>query len=220
MSTLYTAFIEDGTITNGADFLKLCTRNFGIAFDIRDEPFPILPPIHFEPDPYYEQTYKRAVERNNKVQQMTFEEAKQEIIEKYRIKTESSKRYYEKCVKNNHKYLKIKKEVLNWIPPTKEHENIKKFALEQIDTCITSEKDLRRYNLDADLKDTGLYCTDKEVQEYLDDKKQYEKDNVKSAYQRWQEAIKDAEIKNLWMKQFLDSLGTISNEMSVSEEGE
>jgi hypothetical protein len=68
--------------------------------------------------------------------------------------------------------------------------------------------------------DAGLYCTDKEVQEYLDDKKQYEKDNVKSAYQRWQEAIKDAEMKNLWMKQFLDSLEMISNEMSVSEEGE
>ena len=65
-----------------------------------------------------------------------------------------------------------------------------------------------------------MYCTDKEVQEYLDDKKQYEKDNVKSAYQRWQEAIKDAEMKNLWMKQFLDSLEMISNEMSVSEEGE
>ena len=28
MPTLYTAFIEDRTITNGADFLKLCTRNF------------------------------------------------------------------------------------------------------------------------------------------------------------------------------------------------
>ena len=194
MSTLYTAFIEDGTITNGADFLKLCTRNFGIASDIRDEPLPILPPIHFEPDPYYEQTYKRAVE-----------EAKQEIIEKCKSEAESSRIYYEDCIENNHKYLKIKKEVLNWIPPTKEHENIKKFALEQIDTCITSEKDLRRYNLDADLKDAGLYCTDKEVQEYLDDKKQYEK---------------DAEMKNLWMRQFLDSLGTISNEMSVSEEGE
>ena len=220
MPILYTAFIEDRTITNGADFLKLCTRNFGIASDIRDEPLPILPPIHFEPDPYYEQTYKRAVERNNKVQHMTFEEAKQEIIEKCKSEAESSRIYYEDCIENNHKYLKIKKEVLNWIPPTKEHENIKKFALEQIDTCITSEKDLRRYNLDADLKDAGLYCTDKEVQEYLDDKKQYEKDNVKSAYQRWQEAIKDAEMKNLWMRQFLDSLGTISNEMSVSEEGE
>ena len=137
MPTLYTAFIEDRTITNGADFLKLCTRNFGIASDIRDEPLPILPPIHFEPDPYYEQTYKRAVERNNKVQHMTFEEAKQEIIEKCKSEAESSRIYYEDCIENNHKYLKIKKEVLNWIPPTKEHENIKKFALEQIDTCIT-----------------------------------------------------------------------------------
>ena len=44
---------------------------------------------------------------------MTFEEAKQEIIEKYKSEAESSRIYYEDCIENNHKYLKIKKEVLN-----------------------------------------------------------------------------------------------------------
>lgn len=213
MPTLYTAFIENGAITNGADFLKLCIRNFGIAADLKDKPLRVPVPTHFEPDPYYKQEYKRAVERNNKIQQMTLEEARQEIIEKYKRDAESSRKYYEDCVENNQKYLKVKKEIANWIPPTKEHENLKKFALEQLDGCIKSEKDLRRYERDANSENNGSYWTDKEIQEYLDDKKQFGEDGVKNAYQHWQEAIKDAEMKNLWMKQFLDSLEVIGDEI-------
>lgn len=215
MSTLYTAFIEDGTITNGADFLKLCTRNFGIASDLRDEPLSVPTPTHFEVNPYYKQQYEKAVRGYNEIQLRTYEEAKQDIIEAYKREAESYRRYYKRCVENNKKYLKIKEEILKWIPPTADHEEIKKFALDQIDYCIVSDRDLQRYKRSADMDNAGLFWTDEEVQEYLDDKKQYEKDNVKSAYQRWQEAIKDAEMKNLWMKQFLDSLKTISDKIEV-----
>lgn len=37
MPTGYTAFIEDGTVTTGKEFLLLCSRAFGIALDIRDK---------------------------------------------------------------------------------------------------------------------------------------------------------------------------------------
>ena len=215
MLTDYTAFIENGTITNGADFLKLCTRNFGIASDLRDEPLSVPTPTHFEVDLYYKQQYEKAVRGYNEIQLRTSEEAKQDIIEAYKRKAESYRRYYKRCVENNKKYLKIKEEILKWIPPTADHEEIKKFALDQIDYCIVSDRDLQRYKRSADMDNAGLFWTDEEVQEYLDDKKQYEKDNVKSAYQRWQEAIKDAEMKNLWMKQFLDSLKTISDKIEV-----
>ena len=53
MPTGYTAGIEDGTITTGKDFLKLCTRAFGIAMDLRDEPLSVPTPAKFEPDTYY-----------------------------------------------------------------------------------------------------------------------------------------------------------------------
>ena len=85
--------------------------------------------------------------------------------------------------------------------------------MEQLDGCIKSEKDLRRYERDANSENNGSYWTDKEIQEYLDDKKQFGEDGVKNAYQHWQEAIKDAEMKNLWMKQFLDSLEVIGDEI-------
>ena len=36
MPTGYTAFIEDGDITTGKEFLLLCLRNFGIAIVVID----------------------------------------------------------------------------------------------------------------------------------------------------------------------------------------
>ena len=42
MPTGYTAFIEDGDITTGKEFLLLCLRNFGIAIDVRDEPLTVM----------------------------------------------------------------------------------------------------------------------------------------------------------------------------------
>ena len=41
MPTGYTAFIEDGDITTGREFLLLCSRNFGVAIDVRDEPLSV-----------------------------------------------------------------------------------------------------------------------------------------------------------------------------------
>ena len=38
MPTGYTSYIQDGDITTGKDFLKLCLRNFGVAINMRDEP--------------------------------------------------------------------------------------------------------------------------------------------------------------------------------------
>lgn len=36
MPTGYTAYIEDGSITTGKEFLMLCLRNFGISIDGND----------------------------------------------------------------------------------------------------------------------------------------------------------------------------------------
>lgn len=41
-----------------------------------------------------------------------------------------------------------------------------------------------------------------------------EKEVIRS-YKKWQENIKETEENNLWMKQFLDSLETISNKAQV-----
>lgn len=136
--TGYTAQIENGNITTGKDFLKLCTRAFGIAMDMREKPLSVPTPTQFEPDPYYKQKYDKAVEVRNKWKQMTFDEAKQKIIEKYNTEITQAKKSLENYKLEDEKYKKVRNEIVKWNPPTDEHKALKNFALEQIDLSMNT----------------------------------------------------------------------------------
>lgn len=205
MPTGYTVYIKNRDITTGKEFLKLCTRNFGIAIDIRDESLSVPTPTHFEPNSYYKKAYDKAVEVRNKYRKMTFDEAKQKMIENYNERIAFSKEYLKDCKSEDEKYKKVRDEVAKWNPPTSEHEGLKKFALEQIDMsmntsyCKYLEDDINRQ---LDVSDEAVFAYMNEINE------QCEKD-VERAYRRWQEDLKRADEKNMWMQQFLDSLENI-----------
>ena len=82
MQTGYTSYINDGEIISGKEFLKLCTRAFGIAIDLKDESLDVPTPNHFEPDPCYEKAYKDSLVSREKAYSMTLEEAKEDMISK------------------------------------------------------------------------------------------------------------------------------------------
>ena len=205
MPTGYTAYIKDGDITTGKDFLKLCLRNFGVAINMRDEPLSKPVTIQFEPNPYYKKDYEETVEIRNKYRQMTFEEAKKELIEKHKKDIESTRKSLDKYIAEDERYMKVRDEIEKWIPPTSEHENVKKFALNQIDISLNT--DIREYcnkelSKDLDVSDEAVYS-------YMNDINELYENDVARAYKRWQEELKRTADKNMWMKQFLDSLENI-----------
>ena len=149
--------------------------------------------------------YEETVEIRNKYRQMAFEEAKKELIEKYKKDVESTRKSLDKYIAEDERYMKVRDEIEKWIPPTSEHENVKKFALNQIDISLNT--DIREYcnkelNKDLDISDEAVYSYMNEINEF------YEND-VARAYKRWQEELKRTADKNMWMKQFLDSLENI-----------
>lgn len=202
MPTGYTAYIKDGKITSGKEFLKLCTRAFGIAIDLKDKSLDIPTPNHFEPDPYYENRYKESLKSRDKVYHMTFEEVKEDMISKFKNNKVNAKRYLKDYKDEDAKYLKIREEVERWIPPTSEHENLKKFCIDQIDMSLNTsiykwyEKDINK----------ELDTSDDAIRKYIDDLKDQEDEKVNRAYKKYQAELKRVEERNLWMKQFLDSL--------------
>lgn len=205
MPTSYTAYIKDGDITTGKDFLKLCLRNFGIAIDMRDEPLSKPVPTQFEPNPYYKKNYEKTVETRNKYRQMTFEEARKELIEKHKKDIESARKSLDEFIAEDERYMKIRDEIEKWIPPTSKHENVKKFALNQIDISLNT--DIREYynkelNKELDISDEAVYA-------YMNDINEFYENDVARAYKRWQEELKRTADKSMWMKQFLDSLDNI-----------
>ena len=202
MPTGYTAYIKDGKITSGKEFLKLCTRAFGIAVDLKDESLDVPTPNHFEPHPYYEKAYKDSLVSREKAYSKTLEEVKEDIISKY----DDNKIRAEKILKDykdeDEKYLKVREEVEKWIPPTPEHENIKKFCLEQIDRSLN----IALYEWCEEDINKELDTSDDTVMKYIDILKDNADKQVQRTYENWQAELKRVEEKNLWMKQFLDSL--------------
>lgn len=202
MPTGYTSYIKDGEITSGKEFLKLCTRAFGIAVDLKDESLDVPTPNHFEPHPYYEKAYKDSLVSREKAYSMTLEEVKEDIISKYNANKGRAEKILEEYKDEDEKYLKVREEVEKWTPPTPEHENLKKFCLEQIDMSLNTdlyewyEKDI---NKEFDTSDGA-------IRKYIDDLKDQEDEKVNRAYKKYQAELKRVEEKNLWMKQFLDSL--------------
>ena len=205
MQTGYTDYIKDGKITSGKDFLKLCTRAFGVAIDLKDESLDVPTPNCFEPHPYYEEAYKESLKSREKIYNMTLEEVKKDIISKYNDNKGIVENILKKYKDEDEKYLKVRKEVEEWIPPTSEHENLKKFCLEQIDMSLNTylykwcEKDINK----------ELDTSDDAIREYINILKDDANKQVKRTYEKWQAELKRVEGKNLWMRQFLDSLNNM-----------
>ena len=205
MPTGYTAHIEDGEITTGKEFLRLCTRAFGIAIDVKDEPLSTPTPSSFEPSPFYKESYDRALKKLEEVNKMTFDEAKIQMRADYEKRISDYKAYAERETAMNEKYAKVRKEVEEWIPPTEEHEGLKKFALEQIDMSITKQKYIDEYLEKSKEEFDG---SDEAVKNYINDIVDYYQRDIKRSYKSWQEELERTRSKNEWMTKFLESLET------------
>lgn len=203
MPTGYTAYIEDGDITSGKDFLKLCTRAFGIAIDLKDEPLSVPTPKSFEPDNYYKDRYDKALLALEEAKKLTFENAKIQMRTAYENRISDYKRYAEKETVMNEKYAKVRNEVEAWTPPTDEHSGLKKFALEQIDMCVTKQKYIDEYIEKSKEEFDG---SDEAVRQYMDDNIKMCQEQVDRAYKSWQEELERVRSKNEWMSKFLESL--------------
>lgn len=203
MPTGYTAYIEDGEITTGKEFLKLCTRAFGIAIDLKDEPLSTPTPISFEPSPFYKDSYYKALKKLEEVNKMTFDEAKIQMRADYKKRISDYKAYAERETAMNEKYSKVRKEVEEWIPPTEEHEGLKKFALEQIDMCVTKQEYIDEY---LEKSKEEFDDSDEAVQNYINDIVDYYQRDAERSYKYWKEELERTRSKNEWMTKFLESL--------------
>ena len=205
MPTGYTCLIENGKVNSGKEFLKVCIRQFGCCIGQRDDPLsaPLITKI--EPSPYYKERYEEALEELKKIENMdstSKELSKQRMIEEWQKELKAIDESIEEQKLLITKYSRIEEEVMKWIPPTPEHEGIKRFALEQIRISMPSleyyeEKKAKLLNkkefeedYEHDIEDT-IRCIKRDIEYYKEKMLEEEK------------RIAD---RNLFLKQFIDSL--------------
>lgn len=203
MPTGYTAFIEDGDITTGKDFLLLCSRAFGVAVDIRDKPLSVPTPTHFEPNEYYKRRYEDAVKRLEDGKDISFEDAKAKMRTQHDKRVEDAKRSIKRMSETNKRYAEIRSQILEWTPPSEEHSGIKKFALEQIDMCVNKESMFMYYDkIIAEQFDDS----DAAICEYIIEYIEGLQSDVARTKRDYEADVERAEQRTSFMKAFVESL--------------
>lgn len=132
MPTGYTAKLMESGQTF-PEFIMGCARAFGALIEMRDSPNDAPIPDKFEPSDYNAKRLIEAREALAKLKAMSGEEravfgetAKAEDIER-------SRKYLEKAMAENSRLEDMAAQVRAWTPPTKDHQGLKDFMLQQID---------------------------------------------------------------------------------------
>lgn len=145
MTTGYTQQIIDGTVKTPKEFLHLCLRNFGICVSMRNESFNIQGDYTEYIKKYYQDTIgylNKALENAKKEYARISNLSDDDLYEMYVKKFTDDKDYYQKrtdvAKKQNAKYQTFYDAIENW-DCSEEFNNIKKFALDQIDISKDDE---------------------------------------------------------------------------------
>jgi hypothetical protein len=203
MATGYTHPILEGKITNFKDYAKLCMRAFGATMHMRDDSFDVEY-VKREPSQYHINSLKSWQETLSELSSMSDEE----FMEKRRKEIQDDIDYHQKkiieCESNVLKLNSILADVQAWEPPTKEHEGIKKFMIEQITETLRFDGDSRYHVLEIKKKHELLEnINPSQVKiDYIEDAKR----SIQYHMSNHNDEIKRAEDSNKWVETLLNSL--------------
>ena len=211
--TGYTYGVAEGKITTGAEFLKLCARAFGCCGIFRDESFdtPLdeLVKSKWNEDgtekEYYRSKYDETIEDYNRFVSMSNEERKAIYMDELNDRYSREDECLTKMKTERMRFDKVLKEVNSWNPPTKEHESIKDFAIDQIGQVIASDLEIKKQEENVRCLELKEF-NEEEFQEWKKQKiEHYEWDiNYYESHGAKEKSRYDSNYR--YLKLFLDSL--------------
>lgn len=200
MPTGYTADIKKGI--SFKDFALGCARAFGACVTLRDEPDKEIP-NEFKPSTYYEEKIKELKKEIELLKTMDIKTAGIKAKEEYNKEIKRYKKYIDEANELLKKYEEILLKVEEWRPPTSDHNGLKDFMKEQIETSIKHDCDTSYYNESLqNLKLlTGQEWIDKEIERTTKSLEYYNKEDKKEKER--------VEGRNDWIRELRKSLGII-----------
>lgn len=197
MPTGYTAGIEDGSIPDFKTYALQCMRAFGVCANLRDEPLSSEIP-EVEVSPYHKNALEKSIKDLEAFNNLTDEE----LLVEFNKYCELEKQFYIEELDRNKKikdrYAAFLADAKKFVPPTADHENYKKFMIDQIVssmTYITDDYYERRLNdietLNYDDWKNAKYQTILNSIEYHSKKLQEDIDKTEKANE-WISAAKQA----------------------------
>lgn len=196
MPTGYTNLIEKGITFNR--FVLQCARAFGACVTQRDEDMGQLPRLQKLDAKYHKDSIEKAKEKLKMAKlctdlqiQALIDNDKQKLI-KYNSKS--------KLEKENllAKYNDMLDKVKNWTPPTPNHDRLKEFMIEQIESSI-------KFDCGTSYESPIMNYTVKEYRKMLIDN---ENDDIKYHTKQIREETKRINEANKWITDLYNNLKT------------
>lgn len=139
MPTGYTAAIADGIDFN--TFVWRCARGMGALIMMRDEPADAPIPERFEPSDYHTKKIEEASATLARLEAMTQEEAAACAKAAFDGEVRRKQDGIAKAISLRPKYEAMLAQVRKWTPPTRDHEEFKRFMAEQIQQSLDFDCD-------------------------------------------------------------------------------
>ena len=203
MPTGYTSGILDGKITTFKDYAINCMRAFGATIHMRDEQMdkqyePRVPSTYYQE--HIDESKKKLAKFHNVTDKKIIALSKKDInasIDYYKKKIVEMKSALER-------YHNILADAHLFVPPTPDHQEIKKFMIDQIATSIDHdcnfdyyEKELKK--LESELENLDAKVIRKElVDQAVNDIAYYEKNH--------NEEVEHCNESNEWVEVFIESI--------------
>lgn len=207
MPTGYTAFVEDGRIDNAKDFIMLCTRNFGVAIDIKDKPLSEPTPMNFKSSEYWAKEKALYESELAAFKRYSLEDWKRSFCEKRKNEEINAESLYNAALEKFERVKKVYSEVVNWVPPMAkgEYKRLKEFAMEQLEISVEDlsytityyENKLKELRTPIDI--------DAEVLKYASETITLSTEHVKKAEEEIQMSIDKAQRKIEYMRKLVES---------------
>lgn len=134
MPTGYTAAVKDGITFE--QFAMNCARAFGALIMMRDDPSDESIPERFEPSDYHAKALEKARDRLATLEAMSEADANGNARAEYDKAVERHREQLAECQALSDKYHAMLSRVVQWQPPTPEHQGLKDFMATQLRESI------------------------------------------------------------------------------------
>jgi hypothetical protein len=196
MPTGYTASVQDGTITEFKDFALQCARAFGALVTMRDDPADAEIPEEFKPNKFYQEHLdeaRTALAEFEALDEIGVREAaatsNQRAVERYR-------NCLDEKAETRRRYVAMLEKVAAWIPPSPEHEEMKKFMRDQLNQSI-------EFDCSTEYMEPPAQLT---ANEWLNKRREELQKSLKYAEEGLQKEIERCAQRNAWVKALRASL--------------
>lgn len=202
MPTGITAPIYEGKDITRKEYILRCARSFGPLAHMRDLPMnaPIEPQIvDFE---YYNDNINRTLNQYAYYLSLSDEEIEKTINEEYEEAVTQHEERLAKYEVIRQRYEAMLDQVRKWNPPSKDHTDLKEFAINQIESCMVSDCSTARMKFPA--KETAS--------EWLEERLGSSKSSFDYYVKRRKEGIERVLFNSNWVSQLLVSLVDLEDE--------